>query len=247
VCAGAWVRRCVIIFSSYAFSLIPLSFLAHPRARTSTRTRGRPHTRGRSRTRGRTQAASPASDVSIVPFALPPEDTVPKSPPSVPLRGTESAPLDAIITWRAELDTATLECSNAAAGIDAATSAKGAAKQRLHAAVAENNAAITEESNAIVRSSIASNRHKAAWSRYLNLLGLSHVDDVKPLKSVNFKSHTTRENDTIRASVSDDQAKAGDDHDNKDCPKISVGMEDVGKDEAEELLRVLEANGMELD
>ncbi len=136
------------------------------------------------RTRARARAVSPSPHPGAVPFPLPQTDLIPQNIPDVPLLGTESAPLSAFLAWHAEIDAATLECSDAAAGLDAATFAKGATMERLHAAIAAHNAADTRESNAKARSSIALKRRQITWGCYVELLAAARSDTGSSSPSV---------------------------------------------------------------
>jgi len=131
----------------------------------------RPQTQAASPVRRRRRATSPIHPDRPVPFNLPPEDLVPNLEmiPEVPLRGSTSAPLDAFLAWRAEIDAATFQCSNTAAEVRAASSATAATKAALEAAMAAHSAATDQESNAKARSSTALKRRRFAWDQYLTL------------------------------------------------------------------------------
>ncbi len=164
----------------------------------------------RARARHRQRVSSPAPELGPVPFALPLEDNVPEFLPDVPLRGTASAPVSALLAWRAELDAAILECSNAAASLDAATSARSATGEGLQAAVAVHNAATTQESNAKARSSIALKRRRQAWDQFLMLLAEAHSDSgsLTPSESIDSASPAPGGNGKACASPSDTEDTA---------------------------------------
>lgn len=174
-----------------------------------------------------------------VPFTFPPEDLVPEIIPDVPLCGTDTAPLSAIITWRAEIDTATLECSNAAAEVRGATFTTAAAKSALNAAMAAHDAARDQESNARVRSSNALKRRQFAWDQYLTLCAeaRSVSESVSPTPSVIAISPAPRAGGSARAASPVTIAHAGSDVDFEVFEGLSDDVsevEDFGEDEAME-------------
>lgn len=139
MCAGSWARRCVSRFFFSDLSLVAdvTSFLARARARPR-------------------RASPPVSDLQHVPLAPPPDDLVPGNLPEVPLRGIDSASLSELLVWRAELDAATLECSDAAAA----------------------------QSNANARASMALKRRRTARDRCLVLLAKVRSSSGSPSPSV---------------------------------------------------------------
>ncbi len=170
---------------------------------------------------------------------MPLNDTIPESVPSVPLRGTKSAPLSALLAWRAEIDIATLECSNAAADVDAATFATATTKQALTAAVAMNNAATTQESNAKARSSIALKRRRFAWKCYLELLAAVSSNSCSPTPSIASAPPPPDENGDAREPSSDAEDGAGD-FNNEVFEGLLVNLQGAGE------FGGLEADAMDL-
>lgn len=125
--------------------------------------------------------ASPsASESGSVSISRPPDDLVPEVFPEVfpevPTRGTDSAPLDALLAWRAEIDTATMACSAASADHNLAVLAKAATKANLNVSIAAHNAASDRESNMAARYSIATKRRRIACEQYFRLHGMIHSD-----------------------------------------------------------------------
>lgn len=146
----------------------------------------------RARAHPRRRASAPAPGLGPVPFVLPPDDEVPGILPEVPLRGTDPALLRDLLAWRAELNAATLACSNAAADHQATK-----AKLRL---------AVTLELNASVHSSIALERRRTAWERYLQLLGAASPNMLSPSSSVASVSSSPGGKGKARASPAAEDA-----------------------------------------
>ncbi len=108
---------------------------------------------------------------------------MPENLPDVPLRGTASAPLDALLAWRAEIHAATLAFSATATDLTVAEFAQSSAKANRDAAIAAYNTAVTRTLNAKARSSIASKRRRTAWESYIRLSAPAHSDTPSPSPS----------------------------------------------------------------
>jgi hypothetical protein len=102
------------------------------------------------------------------------------------MRGTKSAPIDALLFWRAELDAADFAYSYTSIDLKAAKSAEAAATDTLNAAKAALDTAKAAHeavsrlvSNASARSARALERRQFAWDQYLTLQA-ANADERSP-------------------------------------------------------------------
>jgi len=179
-------------------------------------------------------ASSSDSESVSAPVARPPDDLVPETVPEVPIHGTDSAPLDALLAWRAEIDTAKQACSAATADHNLAVLAKAATKANLNVAIAADNVATDRELNTAARSSIAIERRRIACEHYLRLLGVAHTDVRSVPPSTVSVPPTPRGKGRVHASSSDAKVMAGEFYEDI-FDGLSVESRTVGDPGAEEM------------
>jgi hypothetical protein len=142
------------------------------------------------------------------------------------LCGTDAASVAALVGWRAELQAASIECSNAAADGEAAEAQVKAAKAQLKAAQSVS-------SNAAARSAIASERRQFAWDRYLVLLAEATPDSTpaSPIEASSTVSAGARVED-FDASMAAPEPEDGVDGSDDGVEESEEDVDELAEDEA---------------
>jgi len=194
---------------AHSYSGIRASLAAHPRPRDP----------------------SPAPDPRPVPSGQPIY-----SAPDVSVGGTGTAPIDALLFWRAEVDAAIIASCDATASHSVVISAKAAAEASTKAAEAAYLAASDRKSNAASRISRANKRCDVARSNYVVLLAEVDANTPLPTHPVDSTSPASGGNEMAPQSASDVEDETAD-FDEEEFEGIWTETDDV---------EGLEADAMEL-
>jgi len=126
------------------------------------------------------------------------------------VHGTGSAPVQALLFWRAEVDAAIMACCDADASHSVAVSARAAAEANIKAAEAGYLAASDRKSNAASRVSRANKRRDVARSSYVALLAEVDTNTPLPTHPVDSASPASGGNEMAPRSASDAEDKTAD-------------------------------------